>query len=175
MNIPQIWQKLIALVAVVAFTFGWVAPSASAESLRFNAPVGANLSVQYSAPIATGTETGIVSQVKVQPGLPVNYLANNYAKKGAGPEWETTGTTEPVPVGTGTAVEIEGFAKDTPPNVNVPWKKTIAFATYIPDPNPSFGRYRLSFINLAGSSVATATAEGLGLIYIGTGEGITIK
>ncbi|MCP2730670.1 hypothetical protein [Limnofasciculus baicalensis] len=161
MKIPQIFQKLIALVAVVALAFGFAAPSASAATI-FNAPYGASIFVQYYSQLEIGTT------VYDQPTNTVTLLCNNRFGSGAGSEWKGT-CLQSQQLGPSENFLIQGYSKPSGPGGTC-WTKADMSAIEVPSPNPGNNRYLTTLYSKFGTTLAQLILDGRGLVFQGEGE-----
>ncbi|WYL95840.1 MAG: hypothetical protein HEQ35_20310 [Gloeotrichia echinulata IR180] len=171
MKITQIFQRLIALVALVAFTFGFAAHSASAAHL-FKAPCSAKTNVKYFG----DTEVGITVY---NAALHQTVLwCNNYYNQGAGIEWKTSCTSEQK-LDPSENYVVQGFFKPTKPSSSTRWQKVKMHLTTVlpennrysvPAPTPGKNHYVITMFNGADNVVATMTLEGLNLGFQGEGK-----
>jgi hypothetical protein len=171
MKIPQIFQKLIALVAVVALSFGFAAPSASAAYL-FNAPLGATFNVQYIA----DTEVGITVHNAISHKTVL--WCNNYYNKGASIEWKSSCTSEQA-LDSSESYVVQGFSKSTGPNSRICWEQVQMLLNQALPPTPEnnryispslipgSNRYVIAMISSAGNPLAQMTFDGLNLGFKG--------
>ncbi|MCC3409688.1 MAG: hypothetical protein JGK17_29885 [Microcoleus sp. PH2017_10_PVI_O_A] len=160
MKITQVFQKLIALVALVAVTFGLAAPSASAAIL-FSAPglaPGApalSTSIQYFTSLETGT---VFSKATSTQGENVLFC-NNFYQQGAGSEWQSKCLDQKNLPSLEEGYVVQSYSKSTGPG-GVCWKKVNMYATQVPPVVPGNNRYLISGVSQSGSSVAQITIEG---------------
>jgi hypothetical protein len=151
MKITQVFQKLIALVAVVALSFGFAASSASAAQV-FNAPLGANFVVSYFV----GTEVGITARNQINRNT-VLWCNNKYGE-GAGPEWRSKCLNQQT-LPASEKYQIEGFSKATVPGSTC-WNSVADTRLQVPSPFPGNNRYIVTMVSPGGNAVAQVTVDG---------------
>ncbi len=159
MNISRIFQKLIALVAVVAISFGFAAPSASAAE-TYSAPTGATTNANYFV----GTEVGI-TVYNESTGQTVLWCNNKYGQ-GAGGEWNSTCESRSV-LQPSERYLLQGFTKTSTPNGNVCWKLVDVYNIQVPSPIPGSNRYLTTLISAQGNYLGQITLDGRNLLYHG--------
>ncbi|MCP2730671.1 hypothetical protein [Limnofasciculus baicalensis] len=171
MNIPQVFQKLITLVVVVALVFGFGAPSASAAHL-FKAPLGAKANVQYFV----ANEVGIT--IYDAASRKTVLWCNNYYNDGAGIEWNSTCKSQEA-LDASESYVVQGFSKSTSPNSETCWTpvEKILYQDFpsIPENNrslvpsliPGNNHYIINMYGSTGIHVAQMTLDGLNLGFEG--------
>ncbi|WYL95841.1 MAG: hypothetical protein HEQ35_20315 [Gloeotrichia echinulata IR180] len=158
MKITRIFQRLIALVAVVAVTFGFAASPASAAT-TFNAPYGSTLGAQYSTQLEVGVTVYNNSTGQMKP------LCNNRVGTGAGPEWKST-CLQVEKLDPSEKYVVQAYSKPSGPGTTC-WTEAEMSSMQIASPVPGNGRYLTTLFSQDGTYLAQLTLDGRALTYRG--------